>query len=428
MQGNRAKTLAVVGVNHRTARVEMRERFAFRPEEAQSLLRALVGRGGAREAVLLSTCNRTELYLALREDGTPDVGASMLSHHAGTLREEAAPYLYVHEGQSCVEHLYRVTAGLDSLVPGEAQIQGQVKTAYELAASGARAGLALVGPELARLFQSALAVGGRVRSQTGLSAGAASVPGAAVELAAKVLGSLRDRQVVVLGAGEMSRLAAQVLVKEGVRPPVVVSRTRAHARQLAVDVGGVAAGFERMAEQLAAADLLVTATSAPHALVTEELMQRALALRGNRQLCVIDLAVPRDVDPEVAGLSGVFLFDLDDLRRVVDGNLARRRAESPAAEQLIAQAAAEFGQWLEARDAVPVIRTMRGHAEAVRQRELGKALERLRHLPPVEQQRIEHLTQQLVNKVLHAPTVKLREAAANGDGVMLLAAARYLFE
>jgi glutamyl-tRNA reductase len=249
-----------------------------------------------------------------------------------------------------------------------------------------------------------------------------------VELAGKILGSLHGRRVLLLGSGEMSRLAAECLLKEGVSAPVIVSRTRAHALRLAQEVGGSAAGFEDMPRCLREAELVVTATAAPHAMVTRALIQDALAARHGRQLCLIDIALPRDVEPEVGALPGVFLFDLDDLRRVVETNLERRRSQWPVAEQLIERARTEYEQWLDSLDAVPTIRAIRGNAEAVRQRETRKVLKRLSHLPPEEQQRIEQMTQQLVNKVLHSPTVRLRQAATAADGVKVLEAARILFE
>ena len=315
---------------------------------------------------------------------------------------------------------------MDSLVVGEAQIQGQVKHAYDLAAR-ARAHRKVCGPDLSRLFQTALAVGGRVRSETGLGTGSASVPGAAVQLAKKVLGRMRGKRVLVIGAGHMSALVLKHLGDEELASVTVASRTRETAEHLAQRFGARAAGMPELPLLLASSDLVITATSCPNTILSFETL-RAARQFAKQPLCIVDIALPRDVDGRAGNIGNVFLFDIDDLRKIVDENLARRRADWPTAEDIIARAVLEYRAWYEARTAVPLIKRLRADAERVRQEEVEKALKGLEHLGEEERQKVELLSQQLINKVLHGPTVRLREAAASDEGAAVLRAARYLFE
>lgn len=423
-------SLVVVGLSHHSAPVEVRERFAFGPTDAVAALRSLRTSGVVEEGVLLSTCNRTEFYLRLRPGGAgvPAVVAEFASR-AGLPVEEASAYIYDHRDLVAVEHLFRVVSSLDSMIMGEAQIQGQVRAAYEEAAKAdADGGPPLVGPVLSRLFQTALSVGGRVRSETTLGAGAASVPAAAVELARKIFGPLDGRRALVLGAGEMSALALESLAGEGVASVIVANRTEARARELAGRFGGVAARFDSVGEALADVDIVVSATAAPHAVLTRELVDRALPGGAPHPLLIVDIAIPRDVDPEVGEIGNVFLYDIDDLRQIVDDTLERRRAEIPVAERIVLEGVDEFWGWYTSRDVVPLIRELRDRAEEVRRTEVEKALRRLKHLAPDDREAVERLTRLILNKVLHQPTVRLREAARNGGGDAVVAAARYLFE
>jgi glutamyl-tRNA reductase len=421
-------SIVVVGLSHHSAPVEVRERFVFSPDEGLAAASRLTSSGAAREAVLLSTCNRTEFYLRLPEGGAgPEPVIGLFAERAGLTPGEAARYLYAHRDRKGVEHLFRVVTSLDSMILGEAQIQGQVRAAYERAAS-VPAESRPVGPVLSRLFQMALSVGGRVRSETALGVGAASIPAAAVELAKKVFGSLKGRRALVLGAGEMAELALEALAGEGVRSIVVANRTVDRARELAARAGGRAIHYQALAEELPTTDIVATATSAPHYVLTRELMQRAVPGGPRRPMLIVDIAIPRDVEPEVGGVENVFLYDIDDLRQIVDGNLERRRAEIPIAERIIFESVDEFWSWYASLDAVPLIRELRDRAEAVRRAEVEKALRKLQHLAPEEREAVEQLTRALINKVLHRPTVRLREAASNGHGPAVLHAARYLFE
>lgn len=421
-------SLVVVGLSHHSTPVEVRERFAFTPAEALASLRGLRSRGVAREAVLLTTCNRTEYYLDLADGALGEARVlEELAARAGLSVSETAGYSYIRRGRESVEHLFRVAASLDSMIVGEAQIQGQVREAYEQAAR-AEGGEPLVGPILSRLFQAALGVGGRVRSETALGVGAASIPSAAVALARKVFGSLRGRRALVIGTGEMGELALASLHAEGVDRLVIASRTRERAESLAARVGGEAIGHDEIADVLSGVEIVVSATAAPHAVLTRELFDRALPGGARHPMLLVDIAIPRDIEPSIEEAGQVFLYDIDDLRQVMDDNLERRRAEVPVAERIVAEAAEEFWEWYRSRDAVPLIRELRDRAESVRRAELEKALRRLAHLDEEDRAAVEQLTRALLNKILHQPTVRLREAVNNGGGVAVLHAARYLFE
>ena len=419
--------LKVIGLSHHTAPVEVRECFVFDLGDGERALHAVTAEAAA-EAVLLSTCNRTELYLVVGEDAHTDAAVAVLAQHAGIGVEEARRYLYAFDERRGVEHLFRVVSSLDSMILGEPQIQGQVKTAYERAVSAAAAGQAVVGPFLSRLFQQALSVGGKVRSETNLGTGAASIPSAAAELARKIFGPLRGLNALVLGAGEMSELSLECLIGEGARGTVVASRSEERARALARRVGSEFARFEEFPTLLRGADIVISATAAPHAVITRELVERALPDGADHPLLIVDIALPRDVEPAVGEIPNLFVYDIDNLRQIVDDNLERRQKEIPRAERIVQAAVEDFWSWHSARDVVPLIRELRGRAEALRAAELERAMRRLRHLPPEDRAAVEALTRQLLNKVLHAPTTRLRQAAAAGRALDVMDAARYLFE
>lgn len=418
--------LKVIGLSHHTAPVEVRECFVFPPAQAGAALARLLEENDAEEAVLLSTCNRTELYMRLSDTALGRRAPALLAEHAGLGVDEAGRYYYTFEERRSAEHLFRVVSSLDSMIVGEAQIQGQVKGAYERAAQLDDGGKA-AGPVLSRLFQMALSIGGKVRSETQLGTGAASIPSAAVELARKIFGDLRGRRAVVLGAGEMSELALECLTAEGVAGVVVANRTEARAKAVAERVGCRAVRFEELRSLLREAEIVVSATAAPHAVLTRELVEAALPDGPQHPLLIVDIALPRDVEPEVGEIPNVFLYHLDDLKQIVDANLERRALEVPKAERIVQAGVDEFWAWYAARDVVPFIRSMRSHAEDVRRAELEKALRRMTHLSEDDRQAVDVLTRQLLNKFLHSPTARLRAAAANGGASGVLDAARYLF-
>lgn len=409
--------LIVAGVSHRTAPIEVRERFAHSTSETGGAVAALRAAAGAREAVLLSTCNRTEFYLV---EGDADAASAVWALLSARLDGDATGYGYVRRDREAVAHLYRVASGIDSMVLGEAQIHGQVRDAWELSRGES-------GAVLNRLFQSALLVASRVRTETAIGRGAASVSSAAVQLAKKIFGSLQGRRAMVLGAGEMSELALECLMREGVRAAIVANRSYDRAHDLAIRHGATALHYDECWAALRDVDVLLCSTSAPHPVVLGEHVRPALAARGDRPLCILDIALPRDVDPAVRALANVFLYDLDDLRAVVAASLERRQEELPSAEQVISAEVETYWEWLAGLSAVPVLTQVRAEMERLRERELAQALRRAGPLSDTQRAAMEHLSRALMNKFLHEPTVRLRAAAANGRGLGIVDAARYLF-
>jgi glutamyl-tRNA reductase len=411
-------TLAVFGVNHRTAPLEVRERFAHAARDVPPTLERVLA-AGAQGGVLLSTCNRTEFYLADPEDSVPAAVWDVLSERLGDGRSASA-YGYSERDRAAVRHLYRVSAGLDSMILGESEIQGQVREAWEIARERA-------GPVLHRLFQSALFVGARVRSETGLATGTASAPSAAVALAGKIFHALAGRSALILGAGDMAELAATCLASEGVRVTLVANRTYERASAIAEALGARALTLDEAWEHFSDTDIVLSSTAAPHAVVTWDRVAPAIARRGGRPLCILDLGVPRDVEPAVGQLENVFLYDLDDLQAVARQAAAERRRDIPAAEHIVSEEVERFWAWYGGRVVVPVLTELRDRLEAVRQAELERALRRLPGLGPEERRHIEHFSHALVNKLLHQPTIALKQAAEAGRGAGLLEALKRLF-
>jgi glutamyl-tRNA reductase len=407
----------VVGVSHRTAALDVRDRLTFRPSELGPALERMRAAAGATEGVMLSTCNRTEVYLV---EGPADAAPAVWRELSGRLAADASPYGYVRRDRDAVGHLFRVASGLDSMVLGEAQIHGQVRDAWEQCRGAS-------GVALNRLFQSALTTSGRVRDETAVARGAASVSSAAVQLAKQIFGTLRGRRAMVLGAGETAALALECLVDEGVHAAIVANRTHDHAVELAARYQARAMHYDECWAELPEVDVLLSSTAAPHAVVTVERVRESIARRGDRPLCILDIAVPRDVEPEVGGLTNVFLYDLDRLQQVIQSNLDRRRAELPVAERIVDDETARYWQWLAGLEAVPVLRTFRARMDTVRDAEVAAALRRLRDLTPEQRRGVEYLAKSLMNKFMHEPSVRLRAAASNGRGLGVVDAMRYLF-
>ena len=410
-------SLTVVGLNHRTAALDVRERLTFRASDMGAVLDRVRSAAGAPESVMLSTCNRTEVYVV---EGEQDAAPAVWEVLGGRLGADATPHGYVRRDRDAVAHLFRVAAGLDSMVLGEAQIHGQVRDAWETCRAHS-------GTVLNRLFQTAMLVSGRVREETAVARGAASVSSAAVQLAKQIFGTLRGRRAMVLGAGEMAELALECLMDEGVLTAIVANRTHDRAVELAARHGARALRLDDCWSELHEVDLVLSSTASPVPVMTVERVRDAIAQRGDRPLCILDIAVPRDVEPEVGGLGNVFLYDLDRLQQVIQSNLDRRRGELPAAEHLIAGEVERFWQWLAGLEAVPVLRSFRTRMDAVRETELDAALRRLRDLTPEQRTAVEHLSRSLMNKFMHEPSVRLRAAASNGRGLGIVDAMRYLF-
>jgi glutamyl-tRNA reductase len=409
--------LVLVGFNHRTAPIEVREKLTWPERDVPQVVADLVAAGG-RGAVLLTTCNRTEFYLA-------DPGPAMLTEiwRRSEIRigAPADQYAYVLRDREVARHLFRVASGLDSLVVGESQIQGQVREAWEMARNDA-------GAVLHRLFQSALGAGGRVRSETRLATGSASIPSACVDLAKKIFSDLVGRRALVLGTGEMAEVAMTCLVSEGVRPVVAAHRNMDRALQIVSRLGGHAIEMEDGWTHFADVDLVICSTAAPHAIVTVDRVGASIRARGGHPLCILDIAVPRDVDPEVGRLENVFLYDIDDLQGVAAQAIGERKREIPVAERIVEEEVGYFWEWYASLGVADSVRALRDRMEETRKAELERALKRLGHLDPADRERVEHLTRALMNKFLHEPTVRLRAAAGNGHGTQLAEMLRFLFD
>ena len=409
--------LALVGISHVRAPVELRERVAL-DLDGSAQLSALLATGGA-EAVCLSTCNRTEIYVA-SEDGVEIEAraAAALDALSGLASEELAPALYRLHDEAAALHLFRVAAGLDSMVPGEGEILGQVRTAYEAGTPGTA---------LDRLFRQALYAGRKARTQTAIGESPASVPAAAAALAQQLFGSLEGRRVLLVGAGKVSDLAARNLLSRGAEIASVANRTLDRATELARRFGATPLGLDGVAAELERVDVVLTSTGSPQPVVTRAVVAAALRARRGRPLFLIDLAVPRDVDSAVHELDGCFLYDIDDLQAVVAESLSGRRREAERAEAIVAVEAERFRDWQASRDVVPAIASLRARAEEIRSGELAKAEGRLGRLSEGDRRVVDALTAQIVNKLLHLPTVRMKEAAVTADGVLYADAVRHLF-
>ena len=401
--------LTLVGVSHHSAPIELRERVALEPAAAAALARRL-----GPESVVLSTCNRTELYL-VREDSAEELASSTLDELAGGRAVELRPALYRLGDEGAALHLFRVAGGLDSLVPGEGEILGQVRSAYEAGATG---------PFLDRLFRQALNVGRRVRVETAIGESPASVPSAAAALAQQVFGELGGRRVLLLGAGKMSQAAARNLVSRGAEIAGVANRTLEHGAELAAKLHTRTLGLDDVPEALEGADVVVSCTSAPGVVLGRDAVAAATRARKGRSLLLVDLAVPRDLDPAINELDGCFLYDVDDLEAVVAETISGRRSEAARAEKLVAAEAERFREWQASLGIVPTIASLRALVEEIRDSELAKAGSRLSEN---ERREVESVTAQILAKLLHLPTIRMKEAAAAADGVVYADVVRHLF-
>jgi glutamyl-tRNA reductase len=407
----------VAGVSHSTAPIEVREKIAFRPQEAVRELAGLRGASLIREGVILSTCNRTEIYAVERSGDSVARIADILSERLG---EDASQFIYSRRDQDVATHLFGVAAGLDSMILGEAQIHGQVKDAWEACRAES-------GPILNRMFQSALLAAARAREETGIGRGAASVSSAAVQLAKKIFGSLNGRRAMILGAGDVAEIALECLQKEGVKVAIVANRTFERAQSLAERHAATAMHYEECWRSLSEVDVLLCSTASPVPVVTVARVREAVDARGDKPLCILDIALPRDVEAAVGDLDNVFLYDLDDLRAAAAANLERREEDVPAAQTIIAEEAQTYWDWVAGLAAVPVVREFRDEMERMRSTELAAALKRIGPLSADQKDALEHFSRSLMNKFLHEPSVRLKAAAANGRGLGVVDAARYLF-
>ncbi len=415
--------IVCLGVDHTSAPIALRERLACAPGQVPEMLGA--ARQFVDECVLLSTCNRLELYAVCLE---PEEGVTrlrnLLSERRGVAPAELAVHAYVFVDQAAVTHLLGVACGLYSLVPGEPQIQGQVAEALEMAQHDGSA-----GPITSALFRAALVAGKRARSETGISRNAASISHVAVQLARQIFPSLGEASVLLIGSGKMSELAAQNLCAHGVQRLTIMNRTPLHALKLADRVGAVQRDFAELPAALLEADVVISSTTAPGALLTYEMVREAVRQRQGRALLLIDIALPRDVEPAVADLPEVYLYNLDDLQHSVDEGIRLRLQEVEQVEAIVAAEAVAFARWFSALDVVDTISDLRARVNALREQELARTLAQLApSLSEREAAAVHELSTRLVNKILHLPTRRLKDAAAEGQGYAYAEALRYLFD
>jgi glutamyl-tRNA reductase len=415
--------LLALGISHRTAPLELRERLALTEGRAVGVLGELTSSEQVREAAALSTCNRTELYLVVADPVEAESAAlGALARQAEIRPTELVGHLYSLRSSDAARHLFRVTAGLDSMILGEAEIQGQVKRAYELAlVEGA------TGPILNRLFRGALAAGGRARDETGISRRGVSISSVAVELAQRTLGDLAERRVLVIGAGETAELVARALVARGVSTVFIANRRYDRAIGLAQRFGGRAVRFDELPAQLEAADIVVSATNSPHHIVERDDLSQVMRQRGGRPLLIVDIAVPRDVDPACGELPGVSLHDVDDVQQIVATNTGEREAEARRAEQILAAELERFEQWLSSLEVVPTIASLRERADEIVRRVLAENATRWESLSEADRERLEAMAGAIASRLLHEPTLRIKRAAGEDDAYLYVNALRELF-
>jgi glutamyl-tRNA reductase len=434
--------LVVIGINHRTAPVDIREKVVFAGEELPEALRGLTSVPGVREALIVSTCNRTELYCVAELEGAggtpsdpnraaePDSAGVVVSaqvsnwlahwHDLTTHRLDVTNSLYRLQGSAAVQHLFAVACGLDSLVIGEPQILGQLKDAYRAALDQK-----VTGPYLNRAMQTAFSVAKRVRTQTRIGANAVSVASAAVSLARTVFEKFAGHTALLVGAGETIELAARHLHAHGLGRMIVANRTLARAQELAAEFKGFAIGIDDIATHLPEADIVITSTASPTPVITHSAVQAAVRARKRKPIFMVDIAVPRDIEPDVSKIEDIYLFTIDDLQNVVNENMASRREAARDATEMLATEVSQFEQQLKTLDAVPTIRQLRNEAEVVRQQTAEQA-RRMLATGRDPREVVDFLASTLTNRLLHGPSQRLRQAAERGE-IELLDAARSLF-
>ncbi|HZA57647.1 MAG TPA: glutamyl-tRNA reductase [Solirubrobacterales bacterium] len=415
--------LLALGVSHRTAPLELRERLALTEGRAAGVLNGLVGEGPITEAAAVSTCNRTEIYVVASDTVEAETAAlGVLAREASIPPTELLGPLYSKRGHDAAAHLFRVTAGLDSMIVGEAEIQGQVKRAYELAlVEGA------TGAVLNRLFRGALAAGKRARSETAIGEKGVSIPSVAVELAQRSLGDLPSRRVLLLGAGETSELTARALSARGVEAVFVANRRYNRAIGLAQRFGGTAVRIDELPAQLERADIVVSTTDSPHHLIERSDLDLVMRQRAERPLLLIDLAVPRDIDPECRELPTVTLHDVDDVQAIVERNASGREAEARRAEGILDGELAQFERWLASQEVVPTVTALRQRADEIVTQVLAENDQRWESLSEVDRERVELMARAIASRLLHEPTMRVKAAADREDAYLQVSALRDLF-
>ncbi|MCX7771020.1 MAG: glutamyl-tRNA reductase [Proteobacteria bacterium] len=416
--------ICVVGLSHKTAPVEIREKVAFssqqKLEEGIMLLKKL---DGIKECIILSTCNRVEVYLVCNDENWQDSVANVFSSFHGVDKKELLSHLYFKENDDAIKHIFKVASGLDSMVLGEPQITGQLKEAY-----GFAAGKNSTGFFTNKLMHTAFSVAKRVRTETKIGSYAVSISYVAVELAKKIFETLEDKKAMLIGAGEMAELAAKHLISNGVKEIIVANRTFERACMLASEFNGIPCSFEEFPEKLKQVDIVISSTGAPTFIITPEKVKEAIKSRRNKPMFFIDIAVPRDIDPKVNDLDNVFVYDIDDLQNVVDANLKERQREAEKAELIINEEIKAFKDWMNSLSVKPILVSLRRHFENIKENELNEAKKKLSHLTEDDFKVIEALLNAVVNKALHKPTIFLKNLSNKENTYLYLDAIKELFD
>ncbi len=416
-------SIIVIGLNHKTAPVEIREKLAFNSTDSvKQALRQLTHEKGLKESVILSTCNRVEIYAYddNKENSSEETIKNFISEFHNIDREVFEKYLYIYKDNEAVEHLFKVASSLDSMIVGEPQITGQVKDAFEIALSERATSLILN-----HLMKRAFFTAKRVRNETRIGENPVSVSYAAVGLIKKVFDDLSKKSILLVGAGEMAELALRHLIGNGLKSVFIANRTFERALELAKEFKGQAVPFENLKEHLAKSDIVICSTGAPHYVITEKLMKEVMVLRKHKPIFLIDISVPRNIEPSCNDIDNVYLYNIDDLQDVVDSNLLERKKEAQKALNIIEEEVEKFLQWLNSLESVPVIVSIRNKAEQIRQEEVEKFRAKFKDLPPELLSSVDYLTQSIVNKIMHCPTIALKNNCENKE--LLIFATRRLF-
>ncbi len=415
--------IVVVGISHKTASVEVRERLSFPEAKLPDALSMMKGLQGVGENLILSTCNRVESYATVKDaaGGIERLRRFFVDYHGidgGGVNE----CIYCLSGRDAVRHIFRVAASLDSMVVGEPQILGQLKDSFDHALMNKTTGVVMN-----RLMKKAISVAKRIRTETKIAESAVSISFAAVELARKIFGDLKGKTVMLAGAGEMAELAARHLINNGVKTVMVANRTYERAVELAAEFEGVPVHYEDLVHEMANADILIASTGSPHYILTLHDMARVIKERKNRPVFLIDIAVPRNLDPEINRIDNVYLYDIDDLQSVVESNIKERQKEAELASEIVEEEIETFLTWLKSIEVVPTIVAIRAKAEEIRTQELEKTLSKMGDITEKQKKQVEALTQAIVNKLLHHPLVALKKGAGDPEGSSHIEAARVLF-
>lgn len=414
--------LILIGMSHKTAPLELREQLALCCAEPAVALERIKAIPKVEEALYLSTCNRFELIArAEGEQAVPQIKAFLVSQ-VNITSEELEKVIYVHRDEDAVKHIFRVASSLDSMVMGEPQILGQVKDAYRQSVAARSTGIILN-----KVLHAAFHTAKRVRTETGIANNAVSVSFAAVELAKKIFSELKGKTVLLIGAGEMSELAARHLVNNGTGKVLIANRTFERAQRVAEDLHGIPVRMEELEEALGEADIIISSTGASGYVLNEEMIARALKRRRNRLLFIIDIAVPRDVDPAVGSIDNVFLYNIDDLQGIVDNNVKNRRAEALKAEEIISEEVVNFSGWYQTLEVVPTIVSLKNKMETIMKTEIDNT-SWIKRLSPEEQKNVEILASSILNKLLHEPISSLKDESRENGAVTMIAAIRKLFK